>query len=140
MISPVFFVIVWTFNVIWSYFWILHSLNPSKVQNKSILFGSNKQMLCKYNSNTKPNPGQHHSSFHLLLHSNAGLVFLFPPETIISKVVPFVCFASVFVHITFHANTPLYSMGILPTGCRFAVALFRFQIFKCIQVFLVSTI
>ena len=34
-------------------------------------------MTCKSNSNAKPNPGQQHSSFHLLLHSNAGLVFLF---------------------------------------------------------------
>ena len=33
-------------------------------------------MTCKSNSNAKPNPGQHHSSFHLPLHSNAGLVFL----------------------------------------------------------------
>ena len=33
-------------------------------------------MSYKYNSNTKPNPGQHHSSFHLAAHSNAGLVFL----------------------------------------------------------------
>ena len=40
-------------------------------------FGSNKWMSCKYNSNAKPNPGQNHSSFHLLAHSNAGLVFLF---------------------------------------------------------------
>ena len=34
-------------------------------------------MSGKYNSNAKPNPGQHYSSFYLLAHSNAGLVFLF---------------------------------------------------------------
>ena len=34
-------------------------------------------MACKYNSNVKPNPCQHHSSLHLPAHSNAGLVFLF---------------------------------------------------------------
>ena len=33
-------------------------------------------MSCKYNSNAKPDPGQHHSSFHLPAPSNAGLVFL----------------------------------------------------------------
>ena len=34
-------------------------------------------MPCKYKSNATPNPGQHHSSSHLLAHSNAQLVFLF---------------------------------------------------------------
>ena len=36
-----------------------------------------KRRLYRHNTNTKPNTGQHHSSFHLPLHSNAGLVFLF---------------------------------------------------------------
>ena len=36
-----------------------------------------------YNSNVKPNPGQHHSSFHLPAHSNAGLAFLFPSPPIV---------------------------------------------------------
>ena len=50
---------------------------PFKNPKQIFFFGSNKRMTCKSNSNAKPNPGQHHSSFHLLLHSNAGLVFLF---------------------------------------------------------------
>ena len=49
---------------------------PFKNPKQIFFFGSNKRMTCKSNSNAKPNPGQHHSSFHLLLHSNAGLVFL----------------------------------------------------------------
>merc|ERR1712001_650628 len=44
----------------------------------SLIFGFYTALaLQKSNTNAKPNPGQHHSSFHLLLHSNAGLVFLF---------------------------------------------------------------
>ena len=50
---------------------------PFKNPKQIFFFGSNKRMTCKSNSNAKPNPGQHHSSFHLPLHSNAGLVFLF---------------------------------------------------------------
>ena len=50
---------------------------PFKNPKQIFFFGSNKGMTCKSNSNAKPNPGQHHSSFHLLLHSNPGLVFLF---------------------------------------------------------------
>ena len=49
---------------------------PQKFK-KNPFFLPNKRISCKYNSNAKPNPGQHHSSFHLLAHSNAGLVFLF---------------------------------------------------------------
>ena len=56
----------------------LDSTQPRSFKNPKqiFFFGSNKRMTCKSNSNAKPNPGQHHSSFHLLLHSNAGLVFL----------------------------------------------------------------
>ena len=50
---------------------------PFKNPKQIFFFGSNKRMTCKSNSNAKPNPGQHHSSFHLPLHSNAGLMFLF---------------------------------------------------------------
>ena len=45
---------------------------------KQIFFSSpNKCMSSKYNKIAKPSQGQHQSSFHLLAHSNAGLVFLF---------------------------------------------------------------
>ena len=47
---------------------------PFKNPKQIFFFGSNKRMTCKSNSNAKPTPGQHHSSFHLPLHSNAGLV------------------------------------------------------------------
>merc|ERR1712015_324576 len=56
---------------------------PFKNPKQIFFFGSNKRMTCKSNSNAKPNPGQHHSSFHLLLHSNAGLVFLFPSSVLV---------------------------------------------------------
>merc|ERR1712074_418814 len=52
---------------------------PFKNPKQIFFFESNKRMTCKSNSNAKPNPGQHHSSFHLLPHSNAGLVFLLCP-------------------------------------------------------------
>ena len=48
---------------------------PFKNPKQIFFFGSNKRMTCKSNSNAKLNPGQHHSSFHLPLHSNAGLSF-----------------------------------------------------------------
>merc|ERR1712055_1262152 len=57
---------------------VLDSTQPRPFKNPKqiFFFGSNKRMTCKSNSNAKPNPGQHHSSFHLPLHSNARLVFL----------------------------------------------------------------
>ena len=43
-------------------------------------------MSSKSNSNAKPNPDQHHSSFHLPAHSNAGLVFLLGRKTCVHPV------------------------------------------------------
>ena len=52
-------------------------------------------MSCKYNSNAKQNPSQHHSSFHLPAHSNSGLVFLFPGNILkFKKVWKYSCTAS----------------------------------------------